>query len=34
MSGVAKLQPGMKVALVAPTPNEDITADFKPSVED
>ena len=34
ISGVAKLQPGMKVALVAPTPNEDITADFKPSIED
>ena len=34
ISGVAKLQSGMKVALVAPTPNEDITADFKPSIED
>ena len=34
ISGVAKLQPGMKVTLVAPTPNEDITADFKPSIED
>jgi RND family efflux transporter MFP subunit len=34
ISGVAKLQPGMKVAEVAPTPNEDITPDFKPTVED
>ena len=34
ISGVAKLQPGMKVTLVAPTPNEDITDDFKPSIED
>ena len=34
ISGVANLQPGMKVALVAPTPNEDITDDFKPSIED
>lgn len=34
ISGVAKLQSGMKVAEVAPTPNEDITPDFKPTVED
>ena len=32
ISGVAKLQPGMKVQEVAPTPNEDIDPDFKPSV--
>ncbi len=34
ISGAAKLQSGMKVAEVAPTPNEDITPDFKPTVED
>lgn len=34
ISGVAKLQAGMKVAPVAPTPNEDISSEFKPSLED
>lgn len=34
ISGAAKLQGGMKVAEVAPTPNEDITPGFKPSIED
>ena len=34
ISGVAKLQPGMKVVEVSPTPNEDITPGFKPTVED
>lgn len=34
ISGVAKLMPGAKVVEVAPTPNEDIDPDFKPSVED
>ena len=34
IAGVAKLQAGMKVAEVAATPNEDITKDFKPSIED
>lgn len=33
ISGVAKLQPGMKVAVVAPTPNEDIDPNYKPTVE-
>ena len=32
ISGVAKLQAGMKVVETAPTPNEDIDPDFKPSV--
>ncbi len=34
ISGVAKLTPGAKVRDVAPTANEDITADFKPRAED
>jgi RND family efflux transporter MFP subunit len=34
VSGVAKLAPGAKVRDVAPTANEDITADFKPRAED
>ena len=34
ISGVAKLQAGMKVMEVRPTPNEDIDPNFKPSVED
>ncbi len=34
ISGVAKLQAGMKVVETAPTPNEDIDPDYKPSVED
>ena len=34
ISGVAKLRPGAKVVEVPATPNEDITADFKPRVED
>lgn len=34
ISGVAKLQSGMKVLEVRPTPNEDIDPNFKPSVED
>ena len=34
ISGVAKLMPGAKVREVAPTENEDITADFKPRAED
>ena len=34
VSGVAKLTPGAKVRDVAPTANEDITADFKPRAED
>ena len=34
ISGVAKLQEGMKTMEVAPTPNEDITENFKPAVED
>lgn len=34
ISGVAKLQAGMKVVEVTPTPNEDITPDFKPKVEE
>ena len=34
ISGVAKLQPGMKVLEVAPTPNEDIDPNYKPSAED
>ena len=34
ISGVAKLQAGMKVVEVAATPNEDITKDFNPSIED
>jgi len=33
ISGVSKLQAGAKVAEVAPTPNEDIDPDFKPTVE-
>lgn len=34
ISGVAKLQSGMKVTEVAPTPNEDIEPNFVPSIED
>ena len=34
ISGVAKLQNGMKVVDVPPTLNEDIDPNFKPSVED
>ena len=33
ISGVSKLQAGAKVAEVAPTPNEDIDPNFKPTVE-
>lgn len=34
ISGVAKLREGVKVMEVAPTPNEDIDPNYKPTVED
>ena len=33
ISGVAKIFPGAKVTEVTPTPNEDISGDFKPTVK-
>ena len=34
VSGVSKLAPGMKVALVEPTGNEDLDKNFKPRIKE